>query len=57
MKTRVPYSKVESDRNEKGGYSNRTIMGKVSANRKELKPETVVILWRYVKITVKELCN
>lgn len=34
-------------------------MGKVSGNRKGLKPETVVTLWENVKtkITVKELCN
>lgn len=34
-------------------------MGKVSGNRKELKPETVVTLWRDVKtkITVRELCS
>ncbi|BCC09395.1 hypothetical protein BCM0060_p2061 (plasmid) [Bacillus cereus] len=34
-------------------------MGKVSGNRKELKPEAVVTLWRDLKtkITVKELCN
>ncbi len=34
-------------------------MGKVSGNRKGLKPETVITLWRNVKtkITVKELCN
>ncbi|PER16169.1 IS3 family transposase, partial [Bacillus cereus] len=36
-----------------------TCMGKVSGNRKGLKPETVVTLWENVKtkITVKELCN
>lgn len=34
-------------------------MRKVSGNRKEPKPETVVTLWRILKtkITVKELCN
>ncbi len=34
-------------------------MGKVSGNRKGLKPETVVTLWKNVKtkITIKELCN
>jgi hypothetical protein len=34
-------------------------MGKVSGNRKELNPETVVTLWRDVKIkiTIKELCD
>ncbi|KAA0781861.1 IS3 family transposase, partial [Bacillus sp. BB081] len=36
-----------------------TCMGKVSGNRKGLKPETVVTLWKNVKtkITIKELCN
>ena len=34
-------------------------MGKVSENRKGLKPETVVTLWKNLKtkITVKELRN
>ncbi|GAB6497937.1 transposase [Bacillus sp. UMTAT18] len=34
-------------------------MGKVSGNRKELNPETVVTLWNDLrtKLTVKELCN
>ena len=33
-------------------------MGKVSRNRKGLKPETVVTLWNFkTKLTVKELCN
>lgn len=34
-------------------------MGKVSRNRKGLKPETVVTLWNDLrtKLTVKELCN
>ncbi len=34
-------------------------MGKVSGNRKELNPETVVTLWNHLrtKLTVKELCN
>lgn len=34
-------------------------MGKVSRNRKELNPETVVTLWTdfKTKLTVKELCN
>ncbi len=34
-------------------------MGKVSGNRKELNPETVVTLWTdfKTKLTVKELCN
>lgn len=34
-------------------------MGKVSGNRKELNPETVVALWNNLKtkIMVKELCN
>ncbi|HDR8152384.1 TPA: IS3 family transposase [Bacillus cereus] len=36
-----------------------TDMGKVSGNRKELNPETVVTLWNDLrtKLTVKELCN
>ncbi len=34
-------------------------MGKVSGNRKELNPKTVVTLWTdfKTKLTVKELCN
>ncbi len=34
-------------------------MGKISGNRKGLKPETVVTLWKNVetKITVTKLCN
>ncbi len=34
-------------------------MGKVSRNRKGLKPETVVTLWNDLKtkLTIKELCN
>lgn len=34
-------------------------MGKVSGNRKELNPETVVTLWTdfKTKLTVKELCK
>ncbi|HDR7364849.1 MULTISPECIES: IS3 family transposase [Bacillus] len=36
-----------------------TYMGKVSGNRKELNPETVVTLWNdfKTKIALKELCN
>lgn len=34
-------------------------MGKVSGNRKELKPHTVITLWNELKteVTVQELCN
>ncbi|WP_241138709.1 IS3 family transposase [Bacillus mycoides] len=53
-------SELEQLRLENKHFKNKiTCMGKVSGNRKELKPHTVITLWNELKtkVTVQELCK